>query len=204
MHGRWAAALVTFASIFLAGCGASPRPRAAAPDLASGWRGKLREAIPLYGHRNWIVVADSAYPAQSRPGIETIVSGEDHLTVLREVLAAVAASRHLRPGRADRQGTGVGSRCRRPGIAAYRRELDHVLAGGGRSVLEHEQIISRLDQAAQTFRVLIIKTNLTLPYTSVFLQLDCGYWGADAEQRLRRAIGAGGSRSSPPPAGGIR
>jgi hypothetical protein len=204
MHGRWAAALVTFASIFLAGCGASPRPRAAAPDLASGWRGKLREAIPLYGHRNWIVVADSAYPAQSRPGIETIVSGEDHLTVLREVLAAVAASRHLRPVvLTDKELASVAD-ADAPGIAAYRRELDHVLAGGGRSVLEHEQIISRLDQAAQTFRVLIIKTNLTLPYTSVFLQLDCGYWGADAEQRLRRAIGAGGSRSSPPPAGGIR
>jgi len=31
--------------------------------------------LPLFGHRNWIVVADSAYPAHSMPGIETIVSG---------------------------------------------------------------------------------------------------------------------------------
>jgi len=34
--------------------------------------------------------------------------------------------------------------------------------------MEHEQIISRLDEAGQTFRVLIIKTDMTLPYTSVF------------------------------------
>ena len=24
--------------------------------------------LPLFGHRNWIVVADSAYPAQSQAG----------------------------------------------------------------------------------------------------------------------------------------
>jgi hypothetical protein len=29
---------------------------------------------------------------------------------------------------------------------------------------------------------------MTLPYTSVFLQLDCGYWSADAERRLREAM----------------
>jgi hypothetical protein len=54
--------------------------------------------------------------------------------------------------------------------------------------LPHEEIISKLDQAGQTFRVLIIKTNLTIPYTSVFLQLDCAYWSAEAEQKLRGAM----------------
>jgi len=38
----------------------------------SKWESQLHRQLPLYGHRNWIVVADSAYPAQSRPGIETI------------------------------------------------------------------------------------------------------------------------------------
>lgn len=28
-------------------------------------------------------------------------------------------------------------------------------------------------------------TNMTLPYTSVFLQLDCAYWKREAEQQLR-------------------
>ena len=47
-----------------------------------------------------------------------------------------------------------------------------------------------LDEAGQTFRVLIIKTDMTLPYTSVFLQLDCGYWTAEAEKRLRETMAA--------------
>jgi hypothetical protein len=77
-----------------------------------------------------------------------------------------------------------------PGISAYRQQLAKLLDKREVNVMEHEKIIALLDQAGQTFRVLIIKTNLTLPYTSVFLQLDCGYWSADAEQRLRKAMAA--------------
>jgi hypothetical protein len=29
---------------------------------------------------------------------------------------------------------------------------------------------------------------MTMPYTSVFLQLDCAYWGPEAEQKLRAAM----------------
>jgi hypothetical protein len=29
---------------------------------------------------------------------------------------------------------------------------------------------------------------MTIPYTSVFFELDCGYWNAEAEQRLRQAM----------------
>jgi len=54
----------------------------------------------------------------------------------------------------------------------------------------HEDIIRELDNSAKVFDVLIIKTNLTIPYTSVFFQLDCGYWNADAEQNLRANLNA--------------
>jgi hypothetical protein len=29
---------------------------------------------------------------------------------------------------------------------------------------------------------------MTIPYTSVFFELDCGYWNAEAEVRLRQAM----------------
>jgi hypothetical protein len=29
---------------------------------------------------------------------------------------------------------------------------------------------------------------MTLPYTTVFLQLDCAYWGPDNEKRLRERM----------------
>jgi hypothetical protein len=33
--------------------------------------------------------------------------------------------------------------------------------------------------------VVLIKTPLTIPYTSVFVELDCGYWSPESEAALR-------------------
>jgi hypothetical protein len=56
--------------------------------------------------------------------------------------------------------------------------------------LPHEQIIERLDEAGRTFRSLVIKTTATVPYTSLFLRLDCAYWTDDAERKLRTRVGS--------------
>jgi L-fucose mutarotase/ribose pyranase (RbsD/FucU family) len=152
------------------------------------WERKLDALLPLYGHRNWIVVADAAYPAQSKPGIETIVAGEDQIPVVRKVFSAIHSARHIRPNvYIDRELAFV-EEDDAPGIVDYRRQLDEALYGSHLQRLPHEQIIAKLDQSAQTFRILIIKTEMTIPYTSVFFELDCGYWSAEAEDRLRQAI----------------
>jgi hypothetical protein len=52
----------------------------------------------------------------------------------------------------------------------------------------HEQIIAKVDQSGEVFRIFVIKTKMTIPYTSVFFELDCGYWNAEAEVRLRQAM----------------
>ena len=76
-----------------------------------------------------------------------------------------------------------------PGVTSYRDWLRHSLENVG--VLPHEDIISKLDQAGQTFRIFVIKSNMTIPYTSVFFELDCAYWNADAEKQLRSALKQG-------------
>ena len=75
-----------------------------------------------------------------------------------------------------------------PGITAYRDGLTKLLGQREAQSLPHEKIIAKLDEAGKTFHVLLLKTNLTIPYTSVFLQLDCAYWNAEAEKRLRAAL----------------
>jgi len=37
------------------------------PAGGSAWKKTLKERVPVYGHRNWIVVADWAYPQQEQP-----------------------------------------------------------------------------------------------------------------------------------------
>jgi L-fucose mutarotase/ribose pyranase (RbsD/FucU family) len=160
----------------------------ASSEAMSGWERRLGELLPLYGHRNWIVVADSAYPAQARAGIETIVADADQIAVVRAVLKAIDASRHIRANVYTDLEIDVVEESDAPGMAAYRRQLNDLFEGSGRKQLQHEEIISRLDHAAEMFRILIIKTDMIIPYTSVFFELDCGYWNAEAEGRLRSAM----------------
>jgi len=63
-----------------------------------------------------------------------------------------------------------------------------VLKTSGATSLPHEQIISKLDEAGKTFHILVLKTRMTIPYTSVFLRLDCGYWSDDQEKHLREKM----------------
>lgn len=154
------------------------------------WKTILQERIPLYGHRNWIVIADSAYPAQSANGIETIVANADHFQVLQTVLTDLERSRHVKPiVHLDAELHSIDENDAM-GISAFRDQLAAVLGDTPVQTMPHEQIIAKLDEVSRSFRVLIIKTNLTLPYTSVFLQLDCAYWTPEAERRLRSKMAA--------------
>jgi D-ribose pyranose/furanose isomerase RbsD len=156
----------------------------------TGWQERLSTVLPQFGHRNWIAVADSAYPLQSNPGIETIVAGGDHIAVIEHVLAAIAQYRHIRANvYADKELAYV-AETDAPGVLDYFRNLEAALKGANVNYLPHEQIIHKLDESARLFRILLIKTDMKVPYTSVFFELDCGYWNAEAEQRLRKALSA--------------
>lgn len=152
------------------------------------WELELHRLLPLFGHRNWIVVADAAYPAQSNPGIETLVAGADQMQVVRKVKDAIADCIHVRANIYTDLELGFVEENDAPGITEYRRQLDALLDSSNCRQLPHEQIIAKLDQCAQMFRIMIVKTDLTIPYSSVFFELDCGYWTAEAEQRLRQAM----------------
>jgi hypothetical protein len=160
----------------------------------ANWQKILADRIPSYGHRNWIVVADSAYPAQAKEGIETVVANADQLDVLSTVLAALAKSKHVAPIIHTDKELNYLDDAQAPGVEAYRTRLAAMFKDKTVDSLPHERIIEKLDQVSQTFRVLIIKTNMTVPYTSVFLQLDCAYWGTDAEKGLRAKMAAAGAR----------
>lgn len=76
-----------------------------------------------------------------------------------------------------------------PDIDKCRQELAVLLQGVVVRSAPHLEIIKRLDESSKLFNVTILKTDEALPYTSVLLELDCGYWNADKEQRLRTALG---------------
>ena len=156
--------------------------------ISNAWQSRFNSALSEYGHRNWIVVVDSAYPKQSAPGIETVVTDKEQLEVLDFVLDAVADADHVQAFvMLDSELDSV-IEADAPGVTEYRSELRELLKGKQVKVMPHEEIISELDKAAEMFDILLLKTDMTIPYTSVFLQLDCGYWDGQKEKRLRDTI----------------
>lgn len=152
------------------------------------WQTKVQQELPLLGHRNWIVIVDSAYPLQASPGIETVETGTDELTVVREVLRSIADSRHVRPVVFMDAELPFVTEQQAPGVTKYRSEIHAALGGLPIHSILHEQLIHQMNQAGNTFHILILKTTLTVPYTSVFLRLDCKYWSDADEQQLRQAM----------------
>ena len=156
--------------------------------MSSSWQTLLKDRLRLFGHRNWLVIADSAYPAQSRHGVETIVADEEQTTALVKVFEILHECNHLKPIIYTDTELAFVLEEDAPGITSYRKQLSDLLSGYEVRALLHEEIISRVDRMSDVFRVLSIKTNMRIPYTSVFVELDCGYWNGQAEDRLRTAM----------------
>jgi len=142
----------------------------------------------MLGHRNWILVVDKAFPEQSSPGMRYIYVEEELLPVLKFVLDEIDASTHVSPViyRDMELSYIIGEQV--PGINDFRAESKKVLAERDVQTLLHDEVFRLLDQSSALFRVLVIKTRCTLPYTSVFIQLDCAYWNPQQEEELRTNI----------------
>ncbi len=159
---------MTLLAVMLTGC------------ASSSWQTKLQNQIPVLGHRNWIVIADSAYPMQSNPGIETIYTDKGQVEVLEHVLQELENASHVRPVvMVDRELEFV-SETDAPGVNQYRTRLKKLLEDKHVKTMPHEAIIRQLDEGAELFNILLLKTDMTIPYTSVFLELDglSSFWNA--------------------------
>ena len=157
---------------------------------SSDWRARLKEELPLLGHRNWIAVVDSAYPLQTSAGIETVETDSDQLEVVRTLLDEIGKARHVRPVIFNDAELKLVPESDAAGVTAYREALAKLLGKTEAQSLPHEEIIAKLDEAGKTFHILVLKTRMTIPYTSVFVRLDCGYWTEEQEKKLREKMGA--------------
>ena len=157
-------------------------------NRAGSWQEDFKKELQLMGHRNWILIVDAAYPLQSKPAIKTIYTGEDQLKVIKEVLDAIDDAPHVFPEVfLDREIDYV-PESEVKGIENYKTKLWEMLYC--RIVIKdlHEDLIKKVDESAKTFNVLVLKTRMTMPYTSVFLRLNCGYWSPEQEENMRKRI----------------
>src|SRR3954467_11052925 len=108
----------------------------AAPN--ADWKAKVNSYIPLLGHRNWILVVDSAYPLQVAPGIETIETGANQLEVVRTVLQSIQGSIHIRPDIFMDAELPYIPESEVKGVSAYRTQIGGLLHGQNVESLPHD------------------------------------------------------------------
>ena len=161
-----------------------------ASGSSSDWKAIVQNRLLLYGHRNWIIVADSAFPVYAVPGIETVVVSEDLPAVLKYVAGAISKSRHVRATVFLDQELQFIDERDYPGVSELRKQITAPFSKDQVSSIPHTEVMSKIDEAGKTFRVLFIKTSETIPYTSVYMRLDCGYMSDDVERKIRTAMAA--------------
>ncbi len=183
---RIALTLMLLAGTLLAQVTPKPAPTA--------WQTTLQQRLPVYGHRNWIIVADAAFPAYSQNGIETIVANQDLPSVLKYVAHAISSSRHVRATVFLDQELQFIDEHDYPGVSELRKKITAAFAEDQVSSIPHTEVMARINEAGKTFRILFIKTTGTIPYTSVYMRLDCGYMNDEVERKIGTAMAATGDR----------
>ena len=145
----------------------------------------LSDRLPALGHRNWIVVADAAYPEQTAPGIDVIVSDLPLRDALEHTLFAIKNSIHVRPEvHLDEEFRHL-TEAIAPGSVALRNQVLESLEGLPIEWSLHENLLHEVNSSADEYTVIVIKTPSTTAYSSIFMRLECGYWTADQEAQLR-------------------
>jgi D-ribose pyranose/furanose isomerase RbsD len=155
------------------------------PTKSMEWQTALQSRLSAFGHRNWILIVDKAFPMQNGSGITYINSNEKLLPVLTYTLGEIKNAEHVKPIIYQDKELSFITEAQSKGVKQFAESIQKVLGENKVQQITHDSIFLKIDEAAKLFNVLIIKTNETIPYSSVFLQLDCAYWNDEKEAMLR-------------------
>jgi D-ribose pyranose/furanose isomerase RbsD len=181
--------IVLISFFVLASCQQTAAPVIDKKD-ENNWKHQFNKRLPLLGHRNWIIIVDKAFPQQNAAGIEYINTNENLLPVLKYALQQVNSSGNVKPIIYRDKELQFITEEQSKGVMALRNEEEKLIGSQAVETILHDSVFTKLDEASKLFKVLVLKTNETIPYSSVFLLLDCGYWNASKEAQLRKNMAA--------------
>lgn len=156
---------------------------------ANHWQQSVDSILPLFGHRNWILVVDKAFPAlAASSGMQVINTEADMTTVLGYLNNAIEQAPHVNAQVfMDKELTYISEST----IAPFQDSINRIFGNQPVQFLLHDSVFTQVAAVSRNFQVLILKTNSFLAYSSVYLQLDCKYWNADKEKALRAVMKSG-------------
>ena len=155
------------------------------PVASQSWKDELHSALLKIGYRNWIVVADASFPLHSQPGIDTIIVPVEIPETVDQVIRSIDQTQHISPSFYTSRELQFVRNNAAPGITQFKATLEQSLHGYHTRSLEENLLLESINNTKKHYSVLVIKTATALPYSSVFIELDSGYWDSQSEQKLR-------------------
>lgn len=152
------------------------------------WQTAVDQQASQLGYRNWIVIAEASFPAQNRPGIRQVSAPAEVPEVLDHVLQTLEQTENVRPRLYLTRELRSVENDIAPGIEDHRKRLKAALHSHETTELDQQSLITLMEDANRSFDVLVIRTQSALPYSSVFLELQPGYWDSTSEGMLRDRI----------------
>ena len=152
------------------------------------WQAAVDRQAGQLGYRNWIVIAEASFPAHSRPGVRQVAAPVEVPEAVDYVLHALEKTENVRPRVYLTRELRSVENDFAPGIDELRKRIHASLHGHEPTELDQQSLLTLLEDANRSFDVLVIRTQSALPYSSVFLELQPGYWDAESETRLRDRI----------------
>lgn len=161
----------------------------------ASWEQQIAEKLPLLGHRNWILVVDKAFPMPASSDVILIDSKQLTLEAVKKVLLQINKEPHVKAVVYTDLELAYLKESWAPGVNSFKSGLQAILGNAQSISIPHAGVLAQLDQSSQKFKTVVIKTEGLIPYSSVFIQLDCKYWSATKEDALRNAIKTNGTIS---------
>lgn len=166
--------------LHLVGCGAFGE--------AQTWKVAVERQTEQLGYRNWIVIAEASFPAHSRPGVRQVTAPVEVPEAVDHVLVSLERTENLRPRVYLTRELRSVENDFAPGIETLRERVREALHGHEATELDQQALLTLLEDANRSFDVLVVRTRTALPYSSVFIELQPGYWDSSSEMRLRDRI----------------
>lgn len=178
IRSRWTLA---FVAVFLSsGCMSMRHENA--------WHAAVDRQAGQLGYRNWIVIAEASFPAHSRSGVRQVAAPVEIPVAVDYVLKALEQTENVRPQVYLTRELRSVENDFAPGIEEIRERIKNSLHGHEPTELDQQSLLTLIEDANRSFDVLVIRTQSAMPYSSVFLELQPGYWDAESETRLRERI----------------
>lgn len=152
------------------------------------WHFPVKRKVSQLGYGNWIVIAEASFPSLNTPGIEQQSSPAEVPEVVDYVLNCLEENQHVRPKIYLTREVRAVENNFAPGIEELRTAIQESLHAYEPTELDQQSLVTLIESANKRLNVLVIRTPTALPYSSVFMELQPGYWDAESEDRLREKI----------------